>query len=133
MHSPFVFDFILNVLNNKNGYIPPSFVESLRKELLLSKEVLKIEDLGAGSRVNSSKEKSVSALARAALKPKKYGQLLYRLVRHYQPQTIIELGTSLGITTSYLATANPFAKVVTIEGSEAIVQKAKSNFEKLGI
>src|SRR5215213_67934 len=133
MHSPFVFDFILNVLNNKNGYTPPSFVESLRKELLLNKELLKIEDFGAGSRLNSSNEKSVSALARHALKPKKYAQLLYRLVRHYQPQTIIELGTSLGITTSYLATANPFGKVITLEGSEAIAQKAKTNFEKLGI
>jgi predicted O-methyltransferase YrrM len=131
MHSPFVFDFILNVLNNKNGNKPPSSIEALRKELLKNKEVVAIEDLGAGSRVNSSKQKSVSQLAKAALKPKKYAQLLYRLVKHYQPQTIIELGTSLGITTCYLSVANSSAKIITIEGSNTIAKKAKANFQKL--
>lgn len=131
MHSPFVFDFILNVLDNKSHYIPPSSIEALRKELLKDKEVLKIEDLGAGSRIHPSKQRTVSQLAKAALKPKRYAQLLYRLVRHYQPQTIIELGTSLGITTCYLAAANPSAQIITIEGSEAIAKKAKENFQKL--
>ena len=131
MHSPFVFDFILNVLNNKSHYTPPPSIEALRKELLKNKEVVKIEDLGAGSRINSSKERTVLQLAKGALKPKKYAQLLYRLVRHYQPQNIIELGTSLGVTTCYLAAANPSAKIITIEGSEAIAKRARENFKKL--
>jgi predicted O-methyltransferase YrrM len=133
MHSPFVFDFIQHVLNNKSEYIPPSAIEALRKQLLKDSEVFEIKDLGAGSRVNSAKQKTVSELAKAALKPKKYAQLLYRLVKHYQPQTVIELGTSLGITTSYLAAANPSAKIITIEGSEAIAKKARRNFQKLGL
>lgn len=133
MHSPFVFDFIQHVLNNKNEYVPPPAIEAVRKQLLTDKTLLEVEDFGAGSRVRSAKQKNVSQLARAALKPKKYAQLLYRLVKHYQPQTIIELGTSLGITTSYLAAANPSANVITIEGSEAIAQKARENFQKLGL
>jgi predicted O-methyltransferase YrrM len=130
MHSPFVFDFILNVLNNKKGYEAPTEIETLRKQLLSDKAVVAIEDLGAGSRVQSSKQRAISSLAKNAVKPKKYSQLLYRLVRHYQPKTIIELGTSLGITTSYLSKANPSAKVVTIEGSEAIANIARQNFQK---
>ena len=133
MHSPFVFDFILQVLNNKSGCFPPSSIETVRRQLLKDKEILEVEDLGAGSRLNSSKRRTVSQLARAALKSKKYAQLLYRLVKHYQPQTILELGTSLGITTSYLATANPSAKIITIEGSEAIARKAAENFKNLGL
>jgi predicted O-methyltransferase YrrM len=133
MHSPFVFDFILNVLNNRSGYDYPASVENLRKELLKDKEVLEIEDLGAGSRKKSSSQKSVSQLVKTALKPKKYAQLLYRLAKHYQPRTIIELGTSLGITTSYLAIANPSSQIITIEGSKAIAEKATNNFQKLGI
>jgi len=133
MHSPFVFDFILHVLNNKSGYTPPSSIEALRKELLKQKEVLEIEDFGAGSRLSSSRQKTVAQIAKAALKPEKYAQLLYRLVKHYQPQTIIELGTSLGITTAYLATANPSAQITTIEGSKAIAQKASENFQKLNL
>lgn len=133
MHSPFVFDFILNVLNNKSGYTSPSSIEALRKELLKQKEVLEIEDLGAGSRLHAPRQKAVAQIARTALKPKKYAQLLFRLVKHYQPQTIIELGTSLGITTAYLAAANPSAQIITIEGSRAIAQKASENFQKLNL
>lgn len=131
MHSPFVFDFILHVLNNKSQYIPPQAIEDLRKELLRDERMLQIEDMGAGSRIHSSSEKKVKSLATTALKPKKYAQLLFRLAKHYRPNTIIELGTSLGITTAYLSVANPSASLTTIEGSQAIKQVADENFSKL--
>ena len=132
MHSPFVFQFILHVLNNRSGYVPPAEIETLRKKLLQDKRVLAIEDFGAGSRVAKTKQRTVSELTHSALKPKKLAQLLFRLVRHYQPQTILELGTSLGITTSYLAAANPAASILTIEGSQAIASIATENFATLG-
>jgi len=131
MHSPFVFQFILNVLNNKQGYVMPEEIESLRKHLQQRKDILEIEDFGAGSRIAKTKKRTISELAKSALKPKKYSQLLHRLVRYYQPATIIELGTSLGTTTAYLATGAPTAKIITIEGSQAIQQVALENFKKL--
>jgi predicted O-methyltransferase YrrM len=131
IHSPFVFDFILSVLNNRHHYKPPIEIEELRKELLKNKETISIEDFGAGSRIQSSRQRAIKSLARNALKPKKYSQLLYRLVKHYEPRHIIELGTSLGITTAYLSKANPSANIITIEGSASIVSVAAQNFEKL--
>ncbi len=133
MHSPFVFQFILHVLNNTSGYKAPEEIEDLRKQLLHDARMLQIEDLGAGSRVASTKERSVQQLAKSALKPKKYAQLLFRLVKHYQPKTIIELGTSLGITTSYLSSANPGATITTIEGSQAVATIANQNFTNLAL
>jgi predicted O-methyltransferase YrrM len=133
MHSPFVFDFILHVLNNKNHYTPSASIEQVRKKLLYDGRLLQIEDMGAGSRIHSTKEKKVKDLAATALKPKKYAQLLYRLVKHYLPGTIIELGTSLGVTTSYLSAANPQGNITTIEGSEAIRKVAIENFKKLAL
>jgi predicted O-methyltransferase YrrM len=133
MHSPFVFDFILHVLNNKNGYEAPAEIEAFRKQLLSNNTVVTIKDLGAGSRVQSSKQRTIANLAKNAIKPKKYTQLLYRLVKHYQPKTIIELGTSLGITTAYLSKANPSSTITTIEGSEAIANIAQQNFQKLNL
>jgi predicted O-methyltransferase YrrM len=131
MHSPFVFDFILNVLNNKQAYNPPVEIEALREELFQNRTMVTIEDLGAGSRMKSSNQRTIKKLARTAVKPKKYGQLLYRLVKHYQPENIIELGTSLGITTSYMAKANPLAEIITIEGSPSIATIAEQNFQIL--
>nr|AIA15113.1 Methyltransferase domain protein [uncultured bacterium] len=132
MHSPFVFQFILHVLNNKSGYLSAKEIEDLRRELQQDERLLTIKDLGAGSRVSSTKQRTVQQLAKAALKPPKYAQLLFRLVKHYQPQIIVELGTSLGVTTSYLANANPAANITTIEGSKAVAEIATENFSKLG-
>jgi predicted O-methyltransferase YrrM len=133
MHSPFVFDFILNVLNNGKNYNPPGAIEDLRNELQKDHELLEVEDLGAGSRMSAAKTKTVTQLAYTALKPKKYARLLYRLAKHYQPQTIVELGTCLGLTTAYLSYACPAAQIITIEVSTAITTKARANFKKLGI
>ena len=131
MHSPFVFDFILNVINNKSNYKCPSEVEQLRKELLSDKRSIEVQDFGAGSRINSSKRRSVDQIARSALKSKRLAQILFRLVKHYQPQTIVELGTSLGITTSYFSKANPNASITSIEGSTHVAAIAKESFQKL--
>jgi predicted O-methyltransferase YrrM len=131
MHSPFVFDFILHVLNNKKGYVPPPNIEALRKRLLQDKTLLTIEDLGAGSRVQAASQKTIRQIARTAVKGEKYGKLLYRVVQHYNPRIIIELGTSLGISTAYMAAAKKEAAVYTIEGSPVIQQRAAANFKDL--
>lgn len=133
MHSPFVFQFILHVLNNKSGFVPPTEIEWLRKKLLNDKRILEIEDFGAGSRISHYKKRSVAELTRTAVKSKKYAQLLFRLVKYYQPKTILELGTSMGITAAYFSTAAPSAKITTIEGSKAIADVAAENFSGLGV
>jgi predicted O-methyltransferase YrrM len=63
----------------------------------------------------------------------KYGQLLYKLVRYFEPKTIIELGTSFGISTMYQALAANKGKLITIEGSKEIAEIAKHNFKRMGI
>jgi len=131
MHSPFVFQFILHVLNNKSNYHSPQGIEEFRKQLFQDQRILQIEDLGAGSRVACTKQRSVQQLAKSALKPKKYAQLLFRLAKHYQPRNVLELGTSLGITTSYLSAANPNASIITIEGTKEVAEIAKEIFLKL--
>lgn len=130
--SSFVLPFVLNVLKNKSGFTAPAEVEQLRKELLHDQRIVEIDDFGAGSRIAKAKKRSVTELAHSALKSKKYAQLLFRLVSFYQPKTVLELGTSLGVTTSYLAKAAPTATVTTIEGSSAIAAVAAENFATLG-
>jgi len=133
MHSPFVFEFITKVLNDKENYGDYEKVEGLRKKIIQDRSILTIEDYGAGSSSHRTNQRSVGAIAKRALKSKKYGQLLYRMVRHYQPDTIIELGTSLGITTAYLAMANPAATIITLEGASSIADIAKEHFKNLDL
>ncbi|MEO7961162.1 MAG: SAM-dependent methyltransferase, partial [Ginsengibacter sp.] len=103
IHSPFVFDFITNVLNDHKKYECYSRVESLRKRMLQDKSLIEVEDFGAGSGIIKNRNRSVKNIAASSLKNRKFSQLLFRIVNYYQPRHVIELGTSLGITTSYLA------------------------------
>lgn len=130
-HSPFVFDFITQVLNRKKHYYAYETVEALREKLKLNKESIVLEDMGAGSVVSPANKRTIASLATHAPKSPKYGQLLFRMANYYHPKTIVELGTSLGITTSYLALGNLKAKVITLEGSAEVAQKALDNFRSL--
>lgn len=131
IHSPFVFDFVKNILNDKKKYPAYQAIENLRIKLLANPAVIGVEDFGAGSSVIKTNKRVVSAIAASSLKTKKYAQLLYGMVQYYKPQTIVELGTSFGITTAYLASANQTSRVFTCEGSAAIGAMAKQNFEAL--
>lgn len=133
IHSPFIFRFVQQVLNDKKKYPEYTRIEKLRKRLYNNHALLLIDDLGAGSAITASNNRTVSSIAKNAAKPAKYGQLLFRMVRFFQPQTIIELGTSLGITTIYLAKANPESSIITMEGAQAIAGVAKENFNQLAV
>lgn len=133
IHSPFIFQFINNVLNDNKHYPEYEKIEMLRKKLLNDPSVLTIEDFGAGSAGNNTNKRTVASIAKNTAKSKKFAQLLFRMVKEYRPETILELGTSLGITSSYLSLANPFSNLTTIEGAKEIADVAKKNFDTLGL
>ena len=131
VHSPFVYDLIIDVFENNNSYYAFPAVEFIRKKLLLSKRILTVDDMGAGSRVFNSNQRKIKSIAKHSSKNPKYAQLLFRMVNYYHPNTILELGTSLGLTTAYLAKARKKAKVYTLEGSPEICKVAKNTFKSL--
>ncbi|WP_237151174.1 O-methyltransferase [Pontibacter actiniarum] len=133
VHSPFVFDLYHNVLHHTGHYPAYDRVETLRDQLLEDNRELRITDFGAGSKSINQHVRRIKAIARTSAKPPKYGQLLFRLVNHFQPQTILELGTSLGLTTSYLAEARRKADIHTFEGCPSIARVARENFKKQGL
>ena len=133
VHSPFVYNLIDEViydLEPKKIYEP---VEMLRKELLNDDREIAITDLGAGSMVNNNSKKKISTLAKNALKPAKLAQLIYRIVNELKPEKSLELGTCLGLTTAYIAKANPAGKLITVEGCPQTAGIAKENLNKLSI
>ena len=132
VHSPFVFAFIKDVLNDQRNFYSYQPIENCRKLLLKNPTVLSLTDFGAGSRTKKSNDRSIKEIAASSLKPKKFGQLLFRIVNYYKPINSLELGTSFGITTAYLSAGNEQAQIVTMEGSEAVAAVAKKNWQLLG-
>lgn len=132
-HSPFVYKLVDEVIYDFSGKKVYEDIERQRKKLLNDDTMLTITDLGAGSHLNKNRERRVRQLAAHHLKNPRLAQLLYRLVHHHSPKKIIELGTCLGITTSYLAKASPGASIVTIEGCPETAAVANQNFVSLGL
>lgn len=133
VHSPFVYKLIDEVIYDFKDKSEYHEIEKLREKLLNDDRIITITDLGAGSLVNNNKQKQVKALAKNALKPKKLAQLLYRLAKEFSPNTLVELGTCLGVTSAYFGKAIPKGKVITMEGCKQTAAVAIENLSKLNI
>ena len=128
VHSPFVFEFYNEVLKKANSYEDED-IQRLRKKLKKDNSLIDITDLGAGSRKKKSNQRSLSELVKYSAISSKYGQLIGRMVEFYKMDYCLELGTSMGLGTAYMA-ANA-KEVVTIEGCSNIFAQANKNFDAL--
>lgn len=133
VHSPFVFELITRVLNDRRVDEDCRRIEALRRQRCRDNRMVEVLDLGAGSAHSKGQERSVASIAKHAAKSPRYGRLLHRIAAHYQPSTILELGTSLGFSTAYLATGNPGARVISLEGAPQILELARENFQTLNL
>lgn len=129
--SPFVSELLETTLEDDRTYYQFGEIEAVRKRLLRNHRVIEVTDYGAGSRTSATKKRKVSDIAKTALSPKFYAQFLFRLVNHLQPKTILELGTSFGISALHLYLPNRKAKMVTLEGCPQIATIAQNNFKQM--
>lgn len=133
IHSPFVYDLLAKVIKNKEYDLGYQTIRKLRAELKANDQLINIEDFGAGSRDNKAMkiQRRVADIAKLTSVKDKYAKMLFRLISHFKPQIILELGTSLGISSALFSVAAPESEIHTIEGSEEILNIAKRNFSSL--
>jgi predicted O-methyltransferase YrrM len=131
IHSPFLYNLIISVFDDSTKYPEYTRIETLKKSLLADNRLVSVTDFGAGSKVIRKTSRAVKDITRTSSKSLKTGRLLFRLAKHFQPKTIIELGTSFGLSSAWLAAGSPEAKVYTIEGCPAIAAIASENIKKL--
>jgi predicted O-methyltransferase YrrM len=106
-------------------------IEAERRKLLSDNRTIKRRDFGAGKKKNTLEK--ISNLAKTSLKPKKWSQFLFRIIRFYNYKIILDFGTSFGITTAYLAKAIAGVEVYSFEGCPETLKIAKITFENLNI
>jgi predicted O-methyltransferase YrrM len=132
-HSPFVYKLTDEVIYDFSPKKVYDTIEQQRKKLLNDDRLITVTDLGAGSHLNKNRTKKIGQIAKNALKAPRLAQLIYRLAHYQKPMHMIELGTCLGITSSYLSKARPEAHVLTIEGCPETAAIAHQNFQDLGL
>ena len=131
IHSPFVFQLYNEVLFAEKEYYCFSEIEKIRDKLRSDNTSLIVKDLGAGSKVMPTEKRTIGQIAQNSTSKPQIAQLIFKLIDFIQPQTVVELGTCLGLTTLYMAEAMPLqSKLYTFEGSENMAAKAKEIAKK---
>jgi len=130
IHSPFVYGLLDTVIYDDAPKKEYHFVEDLKAALLRDSRTITITDMGAGSSISTSRQRKVSNIARNSAKEPKYGRLLHRLVVHFRPTEMVELGTSLGISALYQALGHSEAQLTTFEGCPQTAAIARESFVK---
>ncbi len=133
IHPPFAFYLVRHLFYEKHKFYHFDVIDELREDLLLSDEEIKVNDFGAGSKKFKSNVRSIKNLVKYNATSKQQGELISRLVNYFKPHNIIELGTSLGIGSMYLAMPNSQSALHTIEGCSNIAEAARKNFNNLNI
>lgn len=128
VHSPFVYKFVTELLETKNeGYYQFKELDKLRHNLLLNNTEIEITDFGAGSKVFKGNKRKIADITKHGISNKKFSELYFKLVNFCNAEHIVELGTSIGLNTLYLAKANSKSKIYTIEGCSEL-HKFASDF-----
>lgn len=131
IHAPFLYDFAETIVEDRRMFYAFSDIEVLRGTMQQDHRRINITDLGAGSLVSSSPSRTVADLARYSAVRPALGRTLFRIVHHYRPDQMLELGASLGISALYQAWACRNCRLIAVEGCPAIAGEAKRNLERM--
>lgn len=123
LHSPFFFDFYVNVVKRKQAddFAP---IEKLRRRLLTDNRQIPV--INHDSPLPT--KRAVADIAGTSLSPAKFSRLYNRIASHFKAGQIVELGTSFGINALYLAHKKE-VKLTTFEGAPEVAEIASLTFE----
>lgn len=131
IHSPFIFEFYKTVLR------APSIrsIETIDKYRIFldnNSEIIHLQEFGAKEKGTFSQRKIATHYKKTSISDK-YGRFLLHLVQYMNSTRILELGTSLGVSTTYLSVANPRAMVTTMDAQKSTLDIAKQYFKEHNI
>ncbi|HUR30172.1 MAG TPA: class I SAM-dependent methyltransferase [Saprospiraceae bacterium] len=131
-HSPFLFSLFRYILDDRISIPTFEKVEEKRKDFLNSKQKIQVNDFGAGSKVNPLHiSRAIGDIARSSLSLPLQCRIMSRLATAVLAKNIVELGTSLGLSAAYLASAQSDSTVFTIEGDTEVANIADQLFQEL--
>ena len=128
VHSPFVFTLITKCFYDKKAKPEYSILKSFRTALIANIAMIEVTDFGAGSRVFKSNTRQIAQIAKTAGISSKRAELLVRIIQYFEVESILEIGTSLGLATVALALGNKKATITTIEGCPETAKIAQQQF-----
>ena len=133
VHSPFVFHLVTKCFYDRKLKPEYQVLKNYRNSLLENKNTIEVTDFGVGSKIFKSNSRQISKIAKTAGITQKRAELLFRITNYFQPESVLEIGTSLGLATSALASGDPKAKITTLEGCTETAKIAQNQLQKFNI
>ncbi|WKD86839.1 Protein-L-isoaspartate O-methyltransferase [Polaribacter huanghezhanensis] len=130
IHSPFVYDLTTKCFYKKPDSFNKKALKAHRFSILSNKSKIEITDFGAGSKVFKSDLRAIYKIAKYAGITSNRALLLSCITAYFQPKTVLEFGTSLGIGTAALHIGNPNAQITTLEGCKNTAEIAQKQFDE---
>jgi predicted O-methyltransferase YrrM len=128
IHSEFVYDLVIHALYKKKSPTLFKQWQQARKELLKDHRRIEISDKSAGSQAFSDDKRKISAVEKNAGISTKKARILQNIVLHRNPESILELGTSLGLGSLALSLPKK-GQLTTVEACSNSLKVAKNLFE----
>jgi len=135
IHSPFVYDMCINVLESREPYSEYATLSEMRRTMFGRTDTFETVDFGAGADKKGTHTYTavVGRTAKSISHNRIQNELLFRMARHFAPTNILELGTAFGLSTAALALACPTSHVTTLEGCPNKASIAQKNLTDNGI
>ncbi len=115
-------------IRKSHATVPP-IIENHRRAMYSNHHRLETPSPGAGSR-KKKQAATISEYARRTSISRSEGNLLFQIATFLKPDRIIELGTSLGFSTMYMAYGSPYSQIFTVEGNRQIADIAEASFKQ---
>ena len=131
VHSPFVYEFMDKVMHLPLPNEAESAIERRRAELKKRDIHFERIDLGAGSRKGVRNASNLAKVVSDAASNAKEARAIANFCKYIRAKKIIELGSNVGIGTSYISSANPEAELHSIEGDPFLSDVAKESIQAL--
>ena len=127
VHSPFVYNLITKVIEERCPYYCFDDIELVRKQLLFCNATLTLPERTRNRKV--CRRTVGQVVAHEAIKPK-HGALLFRLANYFKSKQILQLGCSVGIPTLYLTAYASEVHCIVLESVPELASVARMAFEK---
>lgn len=127
VHSPFVYNLITKVIEEKCPYYCFYDIELVRRQFYYRETFFPWIDYPAGKQ---PAEVTVGEIIRREAVGKKQGALLFRLANYFQPKHILQIGASAGLSALYLTAYSPHVACTVLEQLPSMAAVAAEVWKK---
>ena len=130
VHSPFVFDLITSCFYKKKDKNDLTIFLNYKKKLSRNSSLLEFSNFNFISNLLFSNKKKRSRIIENLGISNGRAGLLINIIQYLKPKSILEIGTSLGIVTVALSSAQESSKITTLDENEKTVNIIREMFKK---